>query len=210
MEILLFRLRLGDLSIRAQGPFLVKKFAGRVSPRMATALRSSFVGGVSLSSLSKAAEPRRTGNRLSLRVVSERSSAAMPGSEGNLMRPDGGEVSRLLGTGIEKQGELWWAPLFDVSADEQWANLLTKEAAEKGAQQEGMIASRRLAPASTTAIALPVLGASQPNGSKPNSSRGAFTAEKARALRKSMRGSQTWHDGWYHSAIASRLAEQID
>lgn len=174
---------------------------------MASSLRSSFVGGVSLSSISKVVEPR-TRSRLHLRVVSESSSTAMLGSEGNVMKPDG-EVSRLLGSGIEKQGELWWAPLYNVSAEEQWANLLTKQATKNGTEQ-GMSASPRLAPASSTAVALPDLVDSQTKGSRPNSGRVAFTAEKARALRKSMRASETWHDGWYHSAIASRLAEQID
>nr|XP_024357071.1 uncharacterized protein LOC112273009 isoform X1 [Physcomitrium patens]PNR32689.1 hypothetical protein PHYPA_024631 [Physcomitrium patens] len=33
-----------------------------------------------------------------------------------------------------------------------------------------------------------------------------FTAEKAKRLRKENRATQTFHDQWYHSAIASRLA----
>jgi hypothetical protein len=33
-----------------------------------------------------------------------------------------------------------------------------------------------------------------------------FTEEKARRLRKENRATQTFHDKWYHSAIASRLA----
>lgn len=34
-----------------------------------------------------------------------------------------------------------------------------------------------------------------------------FTAEKARLLRKELRAMETFHDKWYHSAIASRLAK---
>lgn len=34
-----------------------------------------------------------------------------------------------------------------------------------------------------------------------------FTAEKARLLRKELRATETFHDKWYHSAIASRLAK---
>lgn len=33
-----------------------------------------------------------------------------------------------------------------------------------------------------------------------------FTEEKARLLRKATREGKTFHDQWYHSAIASRLA----
>ncbi|XP_057855522.2 uncharacterized protein LOC131065121 [Cryptomeria japonica] len=33
-----------------------------------------------------------------------------------------------------------------------------------------------------------------------------FTEEKARALRRELRETETWHDLMYHSAIASRLA----
>lgn len=33
-----------------------------------------------------------------------------------------------------------------------------------------------------------------------------FTEEKARILRKATREGKTFHDKWYHSAIASRLA----
>lgn len=36
--------------------------------------------------------------------------------------------------------------------------------------------------------------------------RSAFTEEKARALRRELRETETWHDLMYHSAIASRLA----
>jgi len=37
-----------------------------------------------------------------------------------------------------------------------------------------------------------------------------FTAEKARLLRKENRATQTFHDKWYHSAIASKLAMPED
>ncbi|XP_039142342.1 uncharacterized protein LOC120279472 [Dioscorea cayenensis subsp. rotundata] len=36
--------------------------------------------------------------------------------------------------------------------------------------------------------------------------RGRLTAEKAKELRRQLRESESWHDGMYHSAIASRLA----
>lgn len=37
-----------------------------------------------------------------------------------------------------------------------------------------------------------------------------FTAEKARLLRKENRATQTFHDSWFHSAIASKLAMPED
>jgi hypothetical protein len=42
--------------------------------------------------------------------------------------------------------------------------------------------------------------------SRRRSARVIFTAEKARLLRKENRATQTFHDQWYHSAIASKLA----
>jgi len=42
------------------------------------------------------------------------------------------------------------------------------------------------------------------------SERVIFTAEKARLLRKENRATQTFHDKWYHSAIASKLAMPED
>lgn len=43
-------------------------------------------------------------------------------------------------------------------------------------------------------------------GRRRRSERVVFTAEKARLLRKENRATQTFHDQWYHSAIASKLA----
>jgi hypothetical protein len=43
-------------------------------------------------------------------------------------------------------------------------------------------------------------------GRRRGSERVVFTAEKARLLRKENRATQTFHDQWYHSAIASKLA----
>lgn len=43
-------------------------------------------------------------------------------------------------------------------------------------------------------------------GRRRRSERVVFAAEKARLLRKENRATQTFHDQWYHSAIASKLA----
>lgn len=178
--------------------------------RMATSLKSSFVGSMGLSrSMPTLVEPRISSR---FRVVSQGGhSTAIRGSEGNVAKPER-EVSRFIDTGIEKQRELWWAPLFNVSAEEQWSKLLTKQTKEP--EQHGISSgSPDVAPPRTTAaVALPDLIDSTTSSERrrPNYSKVAFTPEKARALRKSMRASETWHDDWYHSAIATRLAEPVD
>ncbi|KAG0599225.1 hypothetical protein M758_12G137100 [Ceratodon purpureus] len=60
---------------------------------------------------------------------------------------------------------------------------------------------------SAVGVAAPVVAASDsPSGQRRRSERVVFTAEKARLLRKENRATQTFHDKWYHSAIASKLA----
>lgn len=51
---------------------------------------------------------------------------------------------------------------------------------------------------------------SEGSGARRRSERVIFTAEKARLLRKESRASKTFHDKWYHSAIASKLAMPED
>lgn len=173
-----------------------------------TSLRSSFVGGMPSAGISKLGQPR-TRSGLHLRVAAEGASGTMLGSEGNVMKPDG-EMSRLIGTGMEKQDELWWAPLFNVSSEEQWSNLMTKRSKNETDPKMSSTSSLPWASASKSTIALPDLIDSAKHERRSNSTKVAFTAEKAKAMRKSMRAAETWHDGWYHSAIATRLAEPTD
>ena len=60
--------------------------------------------------------------------------------------------------------------------------------------------------------AVSTVGFVRPAASAPRqqSERVIFTAEKARLLRKESRAAQTFHDKWYHSAIAAKLAMPED
>ncbi|CAM6088108.1 unnamed protein product [Calypogeia fissa] len=190
---------------------------------MATCLSSSFVGGLTLpSSIPKQGEPRVSSSRLQV-VAQSGKSMTVRGSEGNIAKKPEGEVSRFVDTGIEKQGELWWAPLFNVSAEDQWSKLLTKEPKKEIESADQRISSSSSASPTvmvvpsrtmTTAVALPDLIADSTKTiekSRPSYSKVAvFTPEKARALRRSLRASETWHDEWYHSAIAARLAQPVE
>lgn len=188
----------------------------KVLAKMATSLRNSFVGGMSLSTISKVVEPHTSSRRLHLRAVADGSSSSTirSSSDGTVLKPDG-EVSKFIGTGIESHGELWWAPLFNVSTEEQWSKLLTskqvKQQQREAKQGTATISSPGLVPVGSTAIALPdVIDSASNQGTTGSTKAVVFTAEKARALRKKMRASETWHDGWYHSAIATRLAQPSD
>ena len=65
----------------------------------------------------------------------------------------------------------------------------------------------------TTASAKNVSGVSdlesETGRNRTRFSRGCFTEEKAKQLRKKMMESSAFHDVMYHSAIASRLASDI-
>ena len=111
-------------------------------------------------------------------------------------------VVNMLKKASEKTQEQWWSPLFDFTA-EDWSsplsekeniketpNVIASSALEK--QKEPPLASQQQVPhPARRSVRKPV----------------QFTAEKARLLREDLRANETFHDKWYHSAIASKLAK---
>lgn len=78
-------------------------------------------------------------------------------------------------------------PLLNLLREDLMAALVEKEHHTNGA--DGVVAP-----------------AGESSGQRRRSERVIFTAEKARLLRKENRATRTFHDKWYHSAIASKLA----
>ncbi|XP_074576578.1 uncharacterized protein LOC141833080 [Curcuma longa] len=88
-------------------------------------------------------------------------------------------------------GSNWWAPLFGWSAEPDYIDAPSGDAAaaekgtaaeDDGLEKKGRPAARRFS---------------------------AFTEEKARELRIRTMESEAFHDAMYHSAIASRLASDV-
>lgn len=111
-------------------------------------------------------------------------------------------VVNMLRKASAKTREQWWSPLFDFTADD-WSS--TPSEKENIKETRNVIAPSALEKEKEPALA------SQQQGPHParRSARKPvqFTAEKARLLREDLRANETFHDKWYHSAIASRLAK---
>ncbi|KAK4590461.1 hypothetical protein RGQ29_020850 [Quercus rubra] len=88
----------------------------------------------------------------------------------------------------------WWVPIFGWSSEPDYMDPTSTSTA-------------------TTASAKNVSGVSdlesETGRNRTRFSRGCFTEEKAKQLRKKMMESSAFHDVMYHSAIASRLASDI-
>ncbi|PIN12063.1 hypothetical protein CDL12_15327 [Handroanthus impetiginosus] len=89
------------------------------------------------------------------------------------------------------QSKTWWAPLFGWSGEPDYINICKKIEANQVVSAQSVRESGRVVP-------------------EKNLFRGCFTEEKARELRRKMIETSTFHDDMYHSAIASRLASDVD
>ncbi|CAK9214946.1 unnamed protein product [Sphagnum jensenii] len=120
-------------------------------------------------------------------------------------------VVSMLQTGSNKVQSQWWSPLFDLPAEEDWSNVLHEE--ENNIKQATTVdaeANKTL----LQELAVGLLSGQEEERPRSNNNvqrfhkqEVQFTDEKARILRKQLRSTETWHDTWYHSGIASRLAE---
>jgi hypothetical protein len=152
------------------------------------------------------------------RVVCQQQSSSSVAASSSIRKSDAADenkasnhesavVSMLLLTGskIKASQSQWWSPLFDLPAAEDWSNValeqkktsLAGSKAEKAFKQE------------LTTVASSGQEEHRPGrtAQRFNRQQVQFTDEKARLLRKQTRATETWHDAWYHSGIASRLAE---
>ncbi|CAK9164831.1 unnamed protein product [Ilex paraguariensis] len=79
----------------------------------------------------------------------------------------------------------WWTPLFGWSSDPDYINnsITTEDVAKRSESETGRTRSRF--------------------------TRGCFTEEKAKELRRKTLETYSFHDIMYHSAIASRLASDV-
>jgi hypothetical protein len=154
-----------------------------------------------------------------VRVVCSQQNSVVPSSS---RTPDvAGEMNKssheaavvsMLQTGSNKKVQSqWWSPLFDLPAEEDWSNVLHEE--ENSIKQATTVDDE----ANKTLLQELAVGLrSGQEEERPRSNKNVrrfhkqevqFTDEKARILRKQLRSTETWHDTWYHSGIASRLAE---
>jgi hypothetical protein len=152
------------------------------------------------------------------RVVCQQQSSSSVAASSSIRKSDAADenkasnhesavVSMLLLTGskIRASQSQWWSPLFDLPAAEDWSNValqqkqtsLAGSKAEKAFKQE------------LTTVASSGQEEHRPGRTAQRFNRQPvqFTEEKARLLRKQTRSTETRHDAWYHSGIASRLAE---
>jgi hypothetical protein len=152
------------------------------------------------------------------RVVCQQQSSSSVAASSSIRKSDAADenkasnhesavVSMLLLTGskIRASQLQWWSPLFDLPAAEDWSNVALQQ---KQTSLAGSKAEKAFKQELTT------VSSSGQEEHRPgrtaqrfNRQQVQFTDEKARLLRKQTRATETWHDAWYHSGIASRLAE---
>ncbi|GAB4828321.1 hypothetical protein Ancab_035317 [Ancistrocladus abbreviatus] len=87
----------------------------------------------------------------------------------------------------------WWSPLFGWSSDPDYIDSNNDKEASVNSQTTSEVAPEPKAAEAVRSRFVP----------------GCFTEEKARQLRKMRKGTESFHDAMYHSAIASRLASDF-